>query len=782
MDYRIPRWAWIAWTLALSAAAQSLPHTPPVTPPPVVKSHPRLVFRPAEDRGLGRTVEEARRMYQADAYFQSVFGQALAPAESTTNPAMAAACWIVTGEDRFAVAAVRILTEQPITQSGSGSYSDVWAFALAWDWLYHHPALAGPLRQRVAARISARLQTELDQLDDTGMALWHGRNQAANGAMIAALALAGEPGQESSLPRANGHYIEALRALDYSEGWPEGPSYWIYNRALPYALAADCYLTATGSETAGPVAVREAMRKIGLWTIYQYGPNGVFEPYGDSAGSLRLGETGLWEASVDYFARLSRDPGVGAGAAFFRLRSPAPYGKRPNYWYSVLAYDPAVRPGGDYDPRHPELWMRAHLPQTMLFGRRSLGLAFLRGAWGDSDELFATFKAGDLMAHHDHYNAGHFSIQLGGLLAPLTGVYGASPYAGAYRLGYAIQTVASNSLLILAPGETSAALRALPGAAWTALSGGQRVISPTGFDCVNLEHFQRQVGQGQLERADITAFESVPGQGDYLAADITAAYNSTRFTEPGSEAKVALVTRQFLYLRREQAFVIFDRIDVTQPGFVPRFLLHSLSKPRTATESLLSGAQPADAILETTDRSVTIDGERASLTQRILLPERPRVLKVGGPHYSGYVEQSGSQVGGFRGANLEPDAGKGGASAKPKGLWRVEVEPAVPGKSHRFLNVLLPRLVSGQNHEPDVKLLQTSPAVVAARVGASVVVMARDRQPLLRVELKTDTELDCWVLDALPNGEYQFEGKKLRASAEGVLRLRWPRGRGVLIH
>jgi len=36
--------------------------------------------------------------------------------------------------------------------------------------------------------------------------------------------------------------------------------------------------------------------------------------------------------------------------------------------------------------------------------------------------------ARDMLAHHDHYDAGHFSIQRGGLLAPLTGIYDGSSY------------------------------------------------------------------------------------------------------------------------------------------------------------------------------------------------------------------------------------------------------------------------------------------------------------------------------------------------------------------
>ncbi len=767
--------------IAACAVAQRAPHKPPMDAPAVREGHPRLVFRPSQGRGPGRTFDEVRQLYKNDAAFRSIFGVALKECEAANQPAMAASCWIVSGEDRFAGIAARMLDEAKITESGSGSYSNVWSFAMAWDWLYDHPALGGGLRERAAKRIAERLHTELAQLDDTGMALWHGRNQAANGAMIAALALAGQPGQESELRRATGHYAGALRALDFAEGWPEGPSYWIYNRALPYAMAADCFLTATGEEKLAGMAVRDVMRKLGLWTVYSYGPNGIFEPYGDSVGSIRLGETGMWEASVDYFARLSRDPGVAAGADFMRLRSPAPYGKRPIHWYAALAYDPSARPRKDYDAQRPEAWLRANMPHTMLFGRDSLGVAFMRGAWGDADELYASFKAGDMLAHHDHYDAGHFSIQMGGLLAPLTGVYGASPYVGAYRFGYAIQTVASNSLLILAPGETSAALMGQPNRPWTALSGGQRVISPTGFDCLNVDDFKRLLNSGRhLERATITAYESVAGRGDYVAADITEAYNSTRYAEAGSVAKVSKVTRQFVYLRKERAFVVFDRVETTQPGFTPKFLLHALAKPRTASERLITGASVDDGILESADRVVRVQNGRGVLTQRILLPEQARMLKIGGPHYAGYVEADGDQRDGFNGVNLEPDAGKGEGGPKPKGLWRVEVEPTAEGTSHRFLNVLLPRLSGDESAEPRVELLKTAAGVVAVRVGGSLVVFSRDGGTVGRVELRTGVELECWLVDAAPGAEYNLGGKKVKASAEGVVVVGWPKGKSVL--
>ncbi|MFB3825952.1 MAG: hypothetical protein ACE15B_04250 [Bryobacteraceae bacterium] len=752
----------ICFLLSGAAFAQRYLPPPEVAPPRLAASHPRLSFRPAGER----TLESVRALYRTDAAFRSIFDAALARATQTRDPAEAAAAWAVTADERFARRAAQLLTEEPISRTGSGRYSHVWAFALAWDWLHGHPALAES-REQAAARITERLDTELDWLDDRGMALWHGRNQAANGAIVAALALGDRPGHERRLARATAHYVQALRALRFSEGWPEGPSYWIYNRAAPYALAADCFLTATGSDSIAGIPIRELMRTIGLWSLYQFGPNRVFEPYGDSSGSLRLGETGWWEVTADYFARLSRDPNLAAGADWFRKLSPTPYGKGPLRWWAALAYAPQRNPAA------PERRLRDHLPQARLFGRASLGVAFFRGEWGDADELFASFKAGDLLAHHDHYDAGHFSIQYGGLLAPLTGIYGdPGGYYGAYRLGYAVQTVAANSLLILAPGETSGGLRAVKGAPWTALSGGQRVIRPTGFDCVSLEHFEAQRDAGpHLRRARITAFDGAPGRFDYVSADITPAYNSTHWAEPGAEAKVSLVTRQFLYLRPERAFVIYDRVQTTRPSYVPKFLLHALSKPLTGREKLLVGASADNGILESFDRRFTVAHQRGVLTAVSLLPERTRTLKIGGRNYYAYVEKDGDQSDGFDGVNLE-----GGDPALPRetkqlGLWRAEIEPAEPGVSHRFLTVLFPRLARESAPLPETELVKAGDAAHAVRIGNTVAVFARTPGPLGEVTLSGAAPIRAIVLDARPGRVYDAGRRTAAASTEGVLEI-----------
>jgi len=48
------------------------------------------------------------------------------------------------------------------------------------------------------------------------------------------------------------------------------------------------------------------------------------------------------------------------------------------------------------------------------------------------------------------------------------------------------------------------------------------------------------------------------------------------------------------------------------------------------------------------------------------------------------------------------------------------------------------------------------------------------------VEFEAPSDLECWIVDASPAGEYTFGGRKVTASVEGVLVLRWPRGKRIL--
>lgn len=747
--------------------------------------HPRLVFVSSRTSRYGRTFRTVRSLYRYDKTFRKIFDNALTINTPHVHPAMLAVCWIVSADNKYAERAVEYMLTNEIPRSAeAGSYSMIWSHALAYDWLFSHPFFTEEKRKIVEQKIIECLEDELDMLDKPGMALWHGRNQCANGAIIAALAIADLPGQEKNFRRAMKHYTEALKALNFSEAWPEGPSYWIYNRAGPYALASDCVMTALGTNFIEGINIPEVMRKVGLWHIYQFGPNEVFEPYGDSHGSIKLGETGWWEVTTDYFAKLSRDTAVMAGADYIRNRSPVPYGKRPYYWYIALSYDPDVRPKKDYEPSAPEFWMRKNMPQSILLGKHSTGIAFFRNAWGDKNETFASFKAGDLLAHHDHYDTGHFSIQKSGVLTGKTGTYSAG-YTSAHRLGYFIQTVSANSILVLAPGEESEALNRRTDKVWSSLSGGQRVIRPTSFMCVSLEDFQSQRHAGpHLERGDITAFKTIPGKFDYVSADITPSYNSVIYAEQGCKPKVSLVTRQFLYVRPQDIFIIYDRVNVTNPEFTPKFVLHVPSKPFSESERLLLGNSVDNGIIETTNRifiSENTSGGR--LSHLVLLPESARTLKIGGTNYCFYVEQDGNQQNGFNGTNIDIKRDiKKEYLAKLQKWWRIEVEPVTPSIENRFMNVLVPQLKTDVSNLPSIKLITTSQECYCVQVDKTIFVFSNSPARMKRIVLELSESAECIVLDAFPQGIYIVGTREYKADEEGILYIDWlQKGRTEII-
>ncbi|MCX7591581.1 MAG: hypothetical protein N2255_08140, partial [Kiritimatiellae bacterium] len=341
-------------------------------------------------------------------------------------------------------------------------------------------------------------------------------------------------------------------------------------------------------------------------------------------------------------------------------------------------------------------------------------------------------------------------------------------YFGPHRLGYQIQTVSANSILVLCPGETSAFLRAKrPDRAW--VSGGQRVIRPTSFSCVNMQHFLHQLDHGpHLRRAEITAWHSEPKLFDYVAADITAAYNSTRWAEPGAAAKVSLVTRQFLYLRPERAFVIFDRAETTNEKFLPKFLLHTKSKPMTSTEEVLVG-QVDNGILVTQDRVLVSEARDGRLTQLVLLPQDARILKIGGENFCFYAEVDSDQDDGFDGLNLVQGSGYRDGADRQTNHWRVEVEPGKRGRSTRFLNVLLPRLKAEVQSLPQVELLAVNEDVTAVAVGTTTVIFSTSGTPLKSVALTDVPAGRCLLLDAVRGTTYRFGEARFPSDKEGIV-------------
>jgi len=618
-------------------------------------------------------------------------------------------------------------------------------------------------RDRIESRIASALEDELIELDSGYPAMWHGRNQLANNTLVAALALSRHPQAAELQRRAMKHFAEAIRALAMTEGWPEGPSYWIHNRAFPYALAADCFMTATGRDTIEGASIKEAMRQIAYWQLYAMRPDGTMVRSGDAWAVGPSRNRGMWQPVQDYYARLAGDPDLVAAADYFRTLTDTHYHRRAYAWTAVLAYDPDLPVPSDYDRSRPDAYLNAHLPRARVFGRHSLGQAFFVERWGDPDAAWVSFRAGDVLAHHGHYDQGGFTIFRGSPLAVNSGYY--ADYFSDYRLGYYLQTIAANSLLVQAPGEFS--LFARRHGYFDQITGGQRVVIPTGCDITSVNDWLRNQHAGMhYEAGDILSFESSADGFAYISADITEAYNSTRYSEPGNPPKVSSVVRKLAYLWEPGALVVFDRVVTTDASHSTHWLLHTPAKPETQTEVLLAGESADDGILRTPDTWSRTTYENGKLVHQVLLPADPSILKIGGPGHRHYVTIAGE------GRDLAP--GRPRTDLHPSyGLWRTEVVDIASEREHLFLNILWPTLL-GQDDPQPARLLAAEPPAIAVAVADWVVVLAGEGglgSPVIYDAPEGTTH--HLIVDLPPRSMWRLDGpggaRRLFASDEGVL-------------
>ena len=226
---------------------------------------------------------------------------------------------------------------------GSEYYSNGWEFALAYDWLFDHPSITPEKRAKIEGYLVANAKRALELLNDDGWELspsmWHGRTKIANLAMIVALSLETAPeAEELRAGRSCRFFGDGCRALRLSEGWPEGYAYWLGNRSFPFALAVDCWRTATGEPGVAGIDLAEMIRRTDLWHVYGQGPDDRFLIYGDVFQGVRMDY--FWRAqTMDYYARITGDPHLQAFAVNGHLKSPRPYYDQWR-WAAALAFDP----------------------------------------------------------------------------------------------------------------------------------------------------------------------------------------------------------------------------------------------------------------------------------------------------------------------------------------------------------------------------------------------------------------------------------------------------------
>ena len=297
-------------------------------------------------------------------------------------------------------------------------------------------------------------------------------------------------------------------------------------------------------------------------------------------------------------------------------------------WQRVACLDPAVA---------------ATPPNTLPLGYLfpGAGHVYMRSSWDDPNATWAFFGCGPQFAGHARDDEGHFLICKRGALVSRQGGQGHNDddyYAGG--------SLIFNLVTIFDPEEK-----------FRRDKGNEN-------DGGLLRHVYESDNLPR-ERGGMVAFEHSATY-TYAAANITRGYHPRKARE---------VTRQFLYLRgAKEFFVVFDRVEATQPAFRRHFFLHVPTEPVVKGNLLTWLSLPtADG-----DRTVLSQG-RSRMFMRTVLPGAPDIVTRGGPGREAW------------GHPLEKTAQYNhsgeGRSKPPLCPWRIEVGDPGPEARTLFLHV-----------------------------------------------------------------------------------------------
>lgn len=738
--------------------------------PEVSSLHPRIFVRHDEASvGRGLTVGQLRQRLSDSAY-QRWRGR-VAQKDLVGKPGLSetvefAARYLEEG-DKDDLEAVR---HYLVANTFSYAKHDVTGFlagaemATAFDWVYD--GLSPSDRAAIMSNIVTTADSSYDFLIKGEPDINHNYTyMALNSIAVCGLVLEGEAAPFDARAR---EYLELARqwlegkgkALDTwqaREGaWGEGNHYTFHETLRTLVMTLQAYRTATATDYFALIERQHGdfAAKAGRFLIASTRPDLTFERIGDISPSRVMAAITV-PLTVDALAA-----GLGDTDDAARLRSFADalleaYGARalhPSFdWGMRIFFEPRARREPSYKT----------LPLAMRMGAGTYDLITFRNGW-DSDSTMISFLGGDHYTDHQHFDKGHFLIYRRGGLIVDGGAYDEMNKPQGHWSDYSTRTLAHNGVLVYDPDE------AFPKG--YSNDGGQRVLRGLQHhaDWQNyLEHYKKE----KLDTGEVLAFESGEQFG-YARCDLARAYSD----------KVTAYDRQLVYLPADDFLLVYDRVSAARPEFNKRWLLHFQEQPviggvapkpgvsRFANASLMSVKRRGS--LDQGGRKVAYDG---ALFVNTLLPAQRSVTTIGGEGYEFFDA--------FAGVNHPPSDLKRADELREAGRWRIEVAPARPARSDRFLHAF--QIADGATKQPvRVRLLTSDEgkmvgAQFLARRKHQVVLFAKN-QPDSPVSLPLRYTLSSPVtahhlLVELPPGQrvaVEINGKPSpvqRVSSQGVL-------------
>ncbi|MFC6438688.1 heparinase II/III family protein [Bowmanella sp. JS7-9] len=393
--------------------------------------------------------------------------------------------------------------------SAGNNKGTAWLFAMGYDQLKAVGYSAD--YQQIESRIEEGLEQCLDVLDGYSASMWHGRFSIGAEAYITAAAL-----YQSGplLDRAFKHFWQSILALTITEGWPESYNYWIQNRAIPFYLAVNTYLT-VGKNEELKAHLRHLALRNGLWHIYMTRPDFQIQASGDEGSKSDLKDES--KKAIDLIARITRNP-VFATYAQLLHQQHRNRGYHASYrWLIPFTYDPSVIPRDN--PTGSLAVFDGWLPNDQIFGEGFLNQIVIREGWGAQD-AFLMVTAGQQFTHHQHADAGHFVLFDDGKPLITDGASYASIKSPS-RLYYGVRSTSKNL-----PNLANSDADYKPNKLFVrdVRDGTQRLIMPTGSAVTSVDNWLINLGRGaDFDRARLVRYEHT-AVGYELTLDLTAAY------------------------------------------------------------------------------------------------------------------------------------------------------------------------------------------------------------------------------------------------------------------
>ena len=427
-------------------------------------------------------------------------------------------------------------------------------------------------------------------------------------------------------------YEENMRLLNYraaasgEDGGSASASINYAFGAYPWADQNFLYtwLSATGEDITGDWPYVALLGNYVLWNWIEAEPRPLEFGYGDTqhrTNELRTHHLYTHMANIRQLYAETMPDGA-ALARHVQERIPENHQRYTKTWFIY----PFLfgRLDETAEPLEPE-----GLPMARHFD--NMGQVFMRSGHG-VDDAYCLFACGGTLRQHRHYDALHFTIYHHGFLALDSGTRYRENENGQHLANYYAQTVAHNCVLIHQPDEP-------PANYW----GGT----------VRANHG----GQHDRLGSEVTAFET-NDDFVYAAGDGTKTY--LHGGGNGLPEKAKEVTRQIIFLPPSH-FIVFDRVETTDPDYKKEWLLH------TAHEPHIDG------------KTFRAEHGQGRMFCRTLLPEDAVIELVGGP---------GKE---FWAAGRNWDIVDGGLTDEERammGQWRVEVSPGAARAKDVFLHVI----------------------------------------------------------------------------------------------